>query len=83
MPIVYKTVLQISLLLIGFYQRFISPLKKPSCRFYPTCSNYARDSFLNHGLFYGFYLTFRRLLRCNPFCEGGYDPPVPGKKSHE
>ena len=66
--------------LIRFYQKFISPLKgSPCCRFYPTCSAYALEAFMNRGFFVGFGLTVWRILRCNPFCKGGYDP-VPPKR---
>ena len=65
--------------LIRFYRRFISPLFPPRCRFTPTCSQYALEAFTKYGFFKGFYLTAWRILRCNPFCKGGYDP-VPEKK---
>ena len=61
--------------LIRFYQKFISPLKRnPTCRFTPTCSAYAAEAFMKRGFFVGFGLAFWRILRCNPFCPGGYDP---------
>ncbi|MCH5187221.1 MAG: membrane protein insertion efficiency factor YidD [Oscillospiraceae bacterium] len=60
--------------LIKFYQKFISPIKTPCCRFNPTCSEYALEAFKRHGALKGFYLSVRRILRCNPFCKGGYDP---------
>ena len=70
----------VCILLIRFYQKFLSPLKGgPCCRFYPTCSAYALEAFTNRGFFVGFGLTVWRILRCNPFCRGGYDP-VPPKK---
>ncbi len=66
--------------LIGLYRRFISPLKsRPTCRFVPTCSEYAIEAYRVHGFFKGTYLTVWRILRCNPFCKGGFDP-VPEKK---
>ena len=66
--------------LVRFYQKFLSPLKGgPTCRFTPSCSAYAIEAFKKRGFFVGFYLTVRRILRCNPFCAGGYDP-VPDKK---
>ncbi|MBO5305711.1 MAG: membrane protein insertion efficiency factor YidD [Clostridia bacterium] len=65
--------------LVRFYQKFISPLKRPCCRFTPTCSQYALEAFEKRGFFVGFGLTVWRILRCNPFCAGGYDP-VPEKK---
>ncbi|MCI6493524.1 MAG: membrane protein insertion efficiency factor YidD [Bacteroidales bacterium] len=60
--------------LIRFYQVCISPLKPPSCRFTPTCSQYALEAFRKHGPFKGAYLTIRRLLRCHPWGGSGYDP---------
>lgn len=65
--------------LIKIYQFLVSPLLPKSCRFYPTCSHYGIDAFRHHGFFYGFYLTVKRILKCNPFFEGGYDPVPPGK----
>ena len=63
-----------------FYKNYISPLKgRPTCKYYPTCSQYAIEAIRVHGVFKGFYLAFFRILRCNPFCKGGYDP-VPPKK---
>ena len=70
----------ICMFLIGLYQKYISPLKgKGSCRFVPTCSQYAYDAYRIHGFFIGTALTVWRILRCNPFGKGGYDP-VPLKK---
>ena len=59
---------------IRFYQLCISPLLGPSCRFTPTCSEYARQAIVKHGPFKGFYLAVRRLLRCHPWGGSGYDP---------
>lgn len=64
--------------LIRFYMKFISPLKKPCCRFIPTCSEYALEAVDRFGAFRGGFMAFCRILRCNPFCKGGYDP-VPRK----
>ena len=64
--------------LVRLYQKFISPIKPPSCRFKPTCSAYAIEAFQKRGFFVGLILTVGRILRCNPFCKGGYDP-VPEK----
>ncbi len=61
-------------LLIKFYQKFISPLKKPSCRFYPTCSQYAVESINKYGSVKGVILAVKRILKCHPFNPGGYDP---------
>ncbi len=61
--------------LIRFYRRYLSPLKKyPTCRFIPTCSEYALEAVSKYGVLKGGYLAFRRLLRCHPFHPGGYDP---------
>lgn len=62
------------LLPIYFYQRCISPLTPPSCRFTPTCSEYAVQALRKHGPLKGLYLTIRRLLRCHPWGGSGYDP---------
>ncbi|ADU65563.1 membrane protein insertion efficiency factor YidD [Desulfurispirillum indicum] len=64
----------VMILIIRFYRYIISPMLPPSCRFTPTCSSYALEAFTRHGFFKGFYLTLWRLLRCHPFCKGGYDP---------
>jgi len=66
--------------IIGIYRKYISPLKPPSCRFTPTCSAYAIEAFQKRGFFVGLALTVWRILRCNPFSRGGYDP-VPEKKA--
>ncbi len=55
------------------YQRFISPLKPPTCRFYPSCSHYGIEAIEKHGALKGGYLTTRRLMRCQPFHAGGLD----------
>ncbi len=68
-----------AIFLINLYRRFISPLKPPCCRFTPTCSEYALEAFKKRGFIVGFGLTVWRILRCNPFGKGGYDP-VPDKK---
>ncbi len=60
--------------LIRVYQYLISPLFPPSCRFEPTCSNYALQAIERYGILRGMYLAVRRILRCHPFCRGGYDP---------
>lgn len=64
--------------LIRLYKKYISPLKPPCCRFTPTCSAYAIEAFQKRGFFAGFILMTWRILRCNPFGRGGYDP-VPEK----
>lgn len=65
--------------LIRFYQIVISPLKPPSCRFYPTCSHYGLEAIKVHGALKGSWLTIIRILKCHPFHPGGFDP-VPEKK---
>jgi hypothetical protein len=59
---------------IRFYQTSISPLTPPSCRFTPSCSDYARQAIIKHGPFKGLYLAIWRILRCNPWGGSGYDP---------
>lgn len=59
------------------YRRFISPLLGSNCRFHPSCSEYALCAIERHGAGKGLYLSVRRLIKCHPFHEGGYDP-VPG-----
>jgi uncharacterized protein len=62
------------LALLRGYKRFISPFFPPSCRFTPTCSQYAIDAVQKHGVIRGLLLAMWRLLRCNPFARSGYDP---------
>ncbi len=59
---------------IRFYQRFISPFLPRRCRFHPSCSEYAAQAILKHGILRGGWLALRRLLRCGPWHPGGYDP---------
>lgn len=68
--------------LIRLYQRYISPLTPPTCRFHPTCSNYAIEAISEHGVLKGTWLAIKRILKCHPFHPGGFDP-VPPKKDHE
>ena len=65
---------RIMLGMIRFYRRFISPMFPPCCRFTPTCSAYALEAIQKYGALKGGYLAVRRILRCNPFHPGGYDP---------
>ncbi|NLN14590.1 MAG: membrane protein insertion efficiency factor YidD [Tissierellia bacterium] len=69
---------KIAIILIKFYQRVISKyiLIGRHCRFYPTCSQYSLLVYEKYGFIKGTYLTIRRILRCNPFHEGGYDPLI-------
>lgn len=65
---------QLLIKLFRFYQRFISPMFPPSCRFEPTCSNYGIEAVKEHGALKGGYLAIKRILKCHPFHSGGYDP---------
>lgn len=67
---------RLAILLIKFYQNFISKyiLRGKNCRFYPTCSEFSMQAYLKYGFFKATYLTINRILRCNPFNDGGYDP---------
>jgi putative membrane protein insertion efficiency factor len=60
--------------LITLYQKLISSWLPPTCRFTPTCSQYAKEALIRHGVLRGLYLSLRRLSRCHPFHAGGYDP---------
>ena len=60
--------------IIRIYQRFISPLFPSSCKFSPTCSRYGIEAINKYGAFKGMAMTIKRILRCNPFSKGGYDP---------
>ena len=71
--------------LIRVYQVALSPLLGPNCRYYPTCSQYAIEAIETHGSLRGAWLTIKRISRCHPWHEGGFDP-VPGrclKHSHD
>ena len=70
----------LGVLLIRFYQKFISPLSVGKCRYIPSCSQYTLEAILKHGFIKGCALGFWRILRCNPFSKGGFDK-VPDKKS--
>ena len=67
------------LLPVKFYRRFLSPLKSPCCKYRPTCSSYALEAVREWGIVFGIGLSLWRILRCNPFSKGGYDP-VPKRK---
>ena len=70
---------KILILLIGAYRYVISPLLGSNCRFHPSCSCYAHEAISRHGAWRGGWLSLRRLSRCHPWHEGGFDP-VPEKK---
>ncbi|MEO0280763.1 MAG: membrane protein insertion efficiency factor YidD [candidate division WOR-3 bacterium] len=59
---------------IKIYKRFISPMFPPTCRFTPTCSEYSLQAYQKYNFIKASFLTIRRILRCNPFSKGGYDP---------
>jgi putative membrane protein insertion efficiency factor len=65
---------RIAVTLIVLYQRFLSPLKGPTCRFYPSCSSYARQAIERYGLLRGMLMSLGRVCRCHPFHPGGHDP---------
>ncbi|MDD3657045.1 MAG: membrane protein insertion efficiency factor YidD [Atribacterota bacterium] len=69
---------RILIIAIVFYQKYISPFKPATCRFYPTCSDYAIQAIQRHGCLRGTLLSIKRLFRCHPYHTGGYDP-VPDK----
>ena len=68
--------------LIRFYQKAVSPLKRPTCRFHPSCSEYFIEALKTRGVVTGTLLGVWRILRCNPFSRGGYDP-VPEPRNRE
>lgn len=65
---------RVFLFLIDVYRKYISPLKSPCCRYIPTCSEYAMIAIERYGAARGGWLALKRILRCHPFHEGGYDP---------
>ena len=75
-----KILREIAVAPLRLYRRFVSPLKPPMCRFSPTCSQYALDAILVHGVLRGAWLAVRRISRCHPFCAGGYDPVPPPRR---
>ena len=66
--------------LILAYQKIISPLMGPSCRFHPTCSSYAKEAIESHGLLRGTWLAVNRISKCHPLGHSGFDPVPPEKK---
>lgn len=71
-------------ILIRAYQLLLSPLLGPSCRFYPSCSHYGLEAIEQHGAMRGTWLTIKRISRCHPWHEGGFDPvPACHKHSHD
>lgn len=66
--------LKVLVKIIGIYQRYFSPLKGPTCRFYPSCSTYVKESLIRHGLAKGLWYGVVRIMKCHPYHPGGYDP---------
>ncbi|TMW72003.1 membrane protein insertion efficiency factor YidD [Alteribacter natronophilus] len=73
---------QVFIVLIRFYQKYISRFTPPSCRFYPTCSHYGIEAYRRFGVVKGTWLTVKRIVKCQPFHPGGYDP-VPEVKDRK
>ncbi|MEM7533533.1 MAG: membrane protein insertion efficiency factor YidD [Chloroflexota bacterium] len=73
-PVSVSLVDRFGLGLIRFYQRFISPQLGSNCRYYPTCSHYTYEAIEKYGILSGVWMGIRRVLRCHPWHEGGYDP---------
>jgi putative membrane protein insertion efficiency factor len=69
-----KPAVKSAIRILQFYQKFISPLWGPNCRFYPSCSQYAQEALKLHGLTGAAFLTIKRVLKCHPFNPGGFDP---------
>lgn len=67
---------------IKLYQYLISPLIKPCCRFYPSCSQYTIGAIQQYGIAKGIWMASKRLLRCHPWSQGGYDPVLPNNEKH-
>jgi putative membrane protein insertion efficiency factor len=71
-----KTPARLLIYVIRIYQRVVSPISPPSCRFYPSCSEYSIAALSRYGLFIGIFKTVIRLSKCHPFHQGGYDPLI-------
>ena len=67
------------IIFIKFYQKYLSPLLGPSCRFYPTCSEYALQAITKFGVLKGLFISVKRIVKCNPWGGSGLDP-IPGEK---
>jgi len=74
MSLLFRWLTQLLIAPIRFYRHFISPYTPPSCRYTPTCSQYAIEALHKHGPFKGLWLAVRRILRCHPWGGHGYDP---------
>ena len=66
--------------IISLYQKYISPYKGTKCPYFPSCSNYGIEAIKEHGAIKGFFMAFWRVLRCNPFSKGGFDPVPENRK---
>ena len=83
MTMLHRLLVSIVLWPVVFYRRVLSPMKRtPSCRFLPTCSEYAIDAVKTRGIVVGIALALWRLLRCNPLFHGGYDPVPARRRAH-
>jgi putative membrane protein insertion efficiency factor len=67
---------------IKMYRYLISPLLKPSCRYYPSCSCYAESAIKHYGVAKGLWMSAKRIARCHPWARGGYDPVFPNDEKH-
>ncbi len=74
LTLISKTLRQTSVFLILFYQEFLSYIFGVNCRFYPSCSCYAREAFERHNFLYALLIVFKRIITCHPFGRQGYDP---------
>ncbi len=81
--LIHKCLLGTAFALIWVYQKVLSPLKPACCRYTPTCSAYAREAFLLHGIRKGAILTVKRILSCHPWGGFGYDPVPPKQKENK
>ncbi len=70
----HSIVILLPLLVLKLYKKIISPFLPKACRYYPTCSEYAAQALRKYGLLKGIFLAVKRILKCNPLFEGGYDP---------
>ena len=84
MTMLHRFLVSIVLLPVQLYRRVLSPMKRaPSCRYLPTCSEYAIESVKQRGIVVGIVLAIWRILRCHPFARGGYDPVPPRPCAHQ
>ena len=80
--VVVRMPARLALLVLRLYQRYVSPLRPPTCKYYPSCSQYAVIAIGRHGLLRGSGLAAWRLLRCNPWSRGGVDDVPPARERH-